>query len=504
VSNSRRSLAASGGFRQRSRVHIIRVFRPSVVARVADEPEADSRDIAMSSLGALQDKFQRNVVFSLRVRLDDRVDALGAVLQAVGAAGARIGEVNLVEHLAGHLVYDARVFAVDDAQIQQARRDVETLEGVEVVHLLDMAMETHRGGSCEMRGRTAIRSNTDLRIVYTPGVARVCKAIEADPSKARDYTNIANKVAIVTNGTAILGLGDIGPVAGLPVMEGKAAIFWEFAGISAEPILIDTHDADEFINVTRAIACGFGAIQIEDVKAPECFRITRELDEALPVPVFHDDQHGTATIVLAGLYSALRKTGRAIGDLRCAISGAGAAGTAIADLLLRAGIDDVVLCDSVGVISRGRKERMNPEKVALAERTNRDNLTGSLADAMRDRDLFIGVSQPNIVSQEMVRSMTPDPLVFALANPVSEIERDDALEAGAVIYADGRMMNNALAYPGIFRGALDSAAPAITMEMLMAAANALAKIVPEGALMPEMMSPATHQAVARAVAGAAE
>jgi malate dehydrogenase (oxaloacetate-decarboxylating) len=209
-------------------------------------------------------------------------------------------------------------------------------------------METHRGGACECRARTPIRSNTDLRIVYTPGVARVCRAIQDDAERAWEFTNIANKVAIATNGTAILGLGDIGPLAGLPVMEGKAAIFWEFARISAEPILIDTHDPEEFISVMEKLAVGFGAIQIEDVAAPACFHITRELDRRLPIPVFHDDQHGTATIVLAGLLSAVKKTGKKIKQMRCAISGAGAAGTAIAELLQIAGIADVVLADRAG------------------------------------------------------------------------------------------------------------------------------------------------------------
>ncbi len=458
----------------------------------------------MASLEALQDRFQRNVAFLMQVRLDDDADALGKVLTAVGAAGARAGEVTKVEHQASHIVYDIQIFAASDDQMAAVRSAAEAVEGTEIAGVIDLAMHTHVGGTCEMRTRTPIRSNTDLRIVYTPGVARVCRAIEADPGLAREYTNIANKVAIVTNGTAILGLGDIGPLAGLPVMEGKASIFWEFAGVSAEPLLIDTHDVDEFIAVCEKIACGFGAIQIEDVKAPECFGITRELDARLPIPVFHDDQHGTATIVLAGLYSALAKTGRDITTLRVAISGAGAAGTAVADLILHAGADDVVLCDSTGIIHRGRKERMNNEKIALAERTNKRNVTGSLGDAMEGAHLFIGLSRPDIVSQEMVRPMAEGPIVMALANPVSEIGRDDALAAGAAIYADGRMMNNALAYPGIFRGALDVGAEAITQEMLMAAARALADVVPEGQLMPEMMDPATHQAVAQAVMHAAD
>jgi malate dehydrogenase (oxaloacetate-decarboxylating) len=457
----------------------------------------------MGSLEALQDRFRRNVVFQIVVRLSGGPEILGGVLSAVAGAGGAVGGTTLAEVQDGALVYELQVFVSDDEQMGRVRSAVDALAAAAVLDVRDLALETHRGGACEMRGRTPIRSNTDLRIVYTPGVARVCKAIQADPSKARELTNLANKVAIVTNGTAILGLGDIGPVAGLPVMEGKSAIFWEFAGISAEPILIDTPDPKEFIHICERIAPTFGAIQIEDVAAPECFEITRTLDARLPIPVFHDDQHGTATIVLAGLLSALRQTGKRIEDMTTVISGAGAAGTAVTDLLMQAGVGDVVLCDSRGVLYRGRSENMNPEKQALAERTNRHNVRGTLADAMKGRELFIGVSRPNLVTQDMVRSMAPRPIVFALANPVSEITVAEAYEAGASLAADGRMMNNALAYPGIFRGALDAAAQSITTEMLTAAANALAGAVPKGVFLPEMMDPATHRAVAEAVRAAA-
>lgn len=455
----------------------------------------------MGSLEALQDRLGNNIVFEMRIRIVGDVDPQGSLIQAIRRTGAKISDLGLetIEKETGDLIYSITLFTSGDQQLADARQAAEAIEGVEVVEVLDLAMESHRGGSCQMVASNPIESNTDLRIVYTPGVARVCKAIEADPSKAREFTGIHNKVAIVTNGTAILGLGDIGCVAGMPVMEGKSAIFWEFAGISAEPILIDTKDPDEFINVCEKIAPTFGAIQIEDVAAPECFQITRELDARLPIPVFHDDQHGTATVLLGGLYSALRRTGRKMEDLRCVICGAGAAGTAIADLLLEGDVADVVVCDSVGALHRERSERMNPEKQALAERTNRANVQGTLSDAMKGCDVFVGVSQPNIVSQEMVRSMADDPMVFALANPVSEISREDALAAGAAIYADGRMMNNALAYPGIFRGALDAQAEIITIEMMLAAAKALADVVPDGQLMPEMMDPNTHQSVANAV-----
>jgi len=452
---------------------------------------------------ALHDRFGLPLAFSLRAVLDDQADPLARLLGAVAKAGGRLGHIQLTEQRHGKTVYDLQMFLKNDEHLQQVAAACKAVSGVEVTKLADLAMESHRGGACEMRSRAPIRSNTDLRIVYTPGVARVCKAIQADPAKARQFTNIANKVAIATNGTAILGLGDIGALAGLPVMEGKAAIFWEFTGISAEPVLIDTHDPQEFVNIMEKLACGFGAIQIEDVAAPECFYITRELDRRLKIPVFHDDQHGTATIVLAGLYSALKLTHRKIDQVRVAISGAGAAGTAIAELLQLAGVGDVVLADRAGVLYRGRTENMNPEKVALAGRTNKDNIQGALADAMRGRELFIGVSQAGIVSKDMVRAMAPKPIVFALANPVSEIPVADAYGAGAAIAADGRMMNNALAYPGIFRGALDAAAESITVDMMMAAAQALAGLVPQGQLMPEMMDPATHQAVAEAVKKAA-
>ena len=457
----------------------------------------------MATSKALHDTFGRNVVFSLHARLNTADTSIGAVLEAIDAAGARVGELKLSDYAGKEVTYEIQIFAADDEQALAARDRVGSMRGARVMQFLDAAMEAHRDGSSYSRSRRPIQSNTDLRIVYTPGVARVCKAIEAKPALARTYTAVANKVAIVTNGTAILGLGDIGALAGLPVMEGKAAIFWEFAGISAEPLLIETHDADEFINVCKKVAIGYGAIQVEDVAAPECFRITRELDAALPIPVFHDDQHGTATIVLAGLYSAVKQTQKDITKLKCAISGAGAAGTAIADLLMQAGVPDVVLTDRAGILHPDRKENMNSEKLALARRTNPQRIKGGLAEAMAGRDLFIGVSQANIVSKDMVRSMAPKPLVFALANPISEISVADAYEAGAAIAADGRMMNNALAYPGIFRGALDANVPTITQEMLMAAAKALATCVPPGDLMPEMMDPNTHKAVADAVKAAA-
>jgi malate dehydrogenase (oxaloacetate-decarboxylating) len=453
---------------------------------------------------AFQDRLGRNIAFLLRVRLYGREDVRGKLCDAVAGAGAVLAELELeeIEETSKDLVYLLTVFTTGDDQLAAARDAINQIDGAAVMETVDVAMESHRGGSCEMTA-PPIESNTDLRIVYTPGVARVCKAIEANPDLARDYTAIGNTVAIVTNGTAILGLGDIGCVPGMPVMEGKSAIFRNFAGISAIPILVDTKDPERFIETVVTIASTFGAIQVEDVAAPACFRITRELDERLNIPVMHDDQHGTATIVLAGVKSACKQLGRDLARMTCAISGAGASGTAISELLQQAGIADVILVDSKGIVHRDRDD-LNPEKRALAERTNKDNRTGGLAEAMQGADLFVGCSKPDLVSQEMVRSMNADPIVFPLANPVSEISRDDALDAGAKIYADGRYMNNAIAYPGIFRGALDTGATCITRAMMLAAADALADIVPDGELLPEMMDPDTHAAVAEAVAAAVE
>ncbi|MCE5328595.1 MAG: NAD-dependent malic enzyme [Planctomycetaceae bacterium] len=465
-------------------------------------PALSENRTAMESREALHDRFGRNTVFDVLLRFSGDNAALAAAITAITDAGARVGNIDFTAAADKVFNYRLQVFTSGDAQMAAAKAALEKTAGFEVTAVLDAAMEAHRGGSTYIKSRIPIRTNTDLRIVYTPGVARVCKAIEAKPELARTYTGIGKRIAICTDGTAILGLGNIGTVAGLPVMEGKAAIFAEFAGLSAEAVLINTRDSDDFVHVMETIAGSYGAIQVEDVKAPECFAITRELDRRLDIPVMHDDQHGTATIVLAGLFSALKQIGKKMGDLRCAISGAGAAGTAIADLLVHCGIADVVLVDSRGIVEESRGD-LNEEKKALARRTNKGKIKGSLADALKGRELFIGVSQPNIVTQDMVRSMAPRPLVFPLANPVSEISRPDALAAGAALYADGRIMNNALAYPGLFRGALEAGAKIFTLEMLIAAAEALVTLVPPGQLLPEMMDPATHEAVAAATVRAA-
>ena len=368
---------------------------------------------------------------------------------------------------------------------------------------LNEILPLHEGGKTRMTARVHLDSVESLRRIYTPGVAEVSRIIEAEPDKVYEYTSVGETVAVVTNGTAVLGLGDVGVHAAMPVMEGKSVILMEMVDIAAVPLLVDLHDADRFVDAVAAVAPTFGAILLEDIAAPLCFEVEDRLREAADVPVFHDDQHGTAVVVLAALISALKIADRRAEDLRVVMNGAGAAGSAVARFLLSYGVDDVVLCDRAGAIYRGRDEHMNPAKEKIAAETNRDNQRGNLAEVMRGKDVFIGVSVAGCVSQDMVRSMAPDPIVFAMANPVPEIWPHEALEAGAVAAEDGRHINNALGFPGIFRGALDARARTINEEMKIAAASTLADLAPEGELVPDFMDRAVHRAVADAVAEAA-
>ncbi len=368
---------------------------------------------------------------------------------------------------------------------------------------VDDILRLHRGGKTRMTSRLRLDTVQRLRQIYTPGVAEVSRIIEADPDKLYDYTSVADTVAVVTNGTAVLGLGDVGVRAAMPVMEGKCVILMEMVDIAAVPLLVDSHDAAQVIEAVAAIAPTFGAILLEDIAAPVCFEVEDALKERVDVPVFHDDQHGTAVVVLAALISALKIAGKRAGDVRVVMNGAGAAGSAVARFLLNYGIADVVLCDRAGAIYRGRTENMNPVKEQIAAITNRANQKGSLAEVMPDKDVFIGVSIAGAVTPEMVRSMAPGPIVFAMANPVPEIWPDEALEAGAIAAEDGRHINNALGFPGIFRGALDARARDINEEMKIAASSVLAALAPEGQLVPDFMDRAVHRAVADAVAGAA-
>lgn len=367
-------------------------------------------------------------------------------------------------------------------------------------------------GKIEIVTRAPINTREELAVAYTPGVAEPCLEIARDESLAYDYTRKGNLVAVITDGTAVLGLGDIGPSAGMPVMEGKCALFKRFADIDAFPICIDSKDPKVIIDTVVNISKSFGGINLEDISAPRCFEIETELKKRCDIPVFHDDQHGTAIITSAGLLNAVKLTGKKMGGLKIVISGAGAAGISIARLFLQMGFGDVVLCGSKGTIYDGAPYN-NPAQQEMAKLTNRDKLAGTLADAMKEADVFIGVSKPGIVSQDMVRSMAKDPILFAMANPVPEIMPELAMEAGAAVMGTGRsdfpnQVNNVLAFPGIFKGVLSVRSKAITDSMKEAAARAIAGVISDEALradyvLPDAFDPKVVEAVAAAVAAEA-
>lgn len=367
-------------------------------------------------------------------------------------------------------------------------------------------------GKLEIKSRAAINNAKDLSLAYTPGVAEPCREIHKDPSKSYLYTRKWNTVAVISDGTAVLGLGDIGPLAAMPVMEGKCVLFKEFSNVDAVPIVLDTKNVDEIVNTISAIAPSFGGINLEDIAAPRCFEIEKRLKEKLDIPVFHDDQHGTAIVVLSGILNALKIVKKDLKKLKIVINGAGSAGTAICKLLLSSGVTNIVMCDINGVIHKGAK-LANDSLKELAEITNPNNETGTLKDAIKNADVFIGVSAPNLVSKEMVKTMNSDAIIFAMANPTPEIFPEDAKEAGARIVGTGRsdypnQINNVLAFPGIFRGALDAHATDINEEMKVAAAYAIAnaideKDLSENNIIPKAFDEKVQRMVAEAVKKAA-
>lgn len=374
----------------------------------------------------------------------------------------------------------------------------------------EKALMLHKewNGKIETVSKTPVKSREDLSIAYTPGVAEPCKVIAQDKEAAYTYTMKANTVAVVSDGSAVLGLGNIGPYAAMPVMEGKAVLFKEFGGVNAVPICLDTQDTEEIIKAVTYLAPGFGGINLEDISAPRCFEIEERLKEILDIPVFHDDQHGTAIVVLAGIINGLKVVGKKKEDCKVVVNGAGSAGVAITKLLLTYGFPNIVMCDKVGIVSKDT-EGLNWMQKKMTEVTNPNNETGTLADAMRGADIFIGVSAPGIVSAEMVASMNKDAILFAMANPVPEIMPDIAKAAGARVVGTGRsdfpnQVNNVVAFPGIFKGALEGRAAQITEEMKLAAANAIASLVPdeelnEDNIMPEAFNPKVAEVVAEAV-----
>ncbi len=381
--------------------------------------------------------------------------------------------------------------------------------------LRDDALKLHKDnqGKLNIMSKVPVTDKASLSLAYTPGVAEPCKEIEHDVNTVYDYTSKGNLVAVVSDGTAVLGLGDIGAYAAIPVMEGKAVLFKEFGGVDSFPICVKTKDPDEIVNIVEMIEPVFGGINLEDISAPRCFEIERKLKERLSIPVFHDDQHGTAIIVLAGLMNALRLTKKKMEDIVVVINGSGAAGIAISKIILNVGVKDMLLVDRTGIIYKGREKGMNWAKEEMAEVTNKNHKSGSLADALVGADVFIGVSQANIVTEEMVKSMNKDSIIFAMANPVPEIDPDLARKAGARVVGTGRsdypnQINNVLAFPGIFRGTFDVRAKTINEEMKLAAANSLSELISDEELTEDYIIPMpfdkrVRPAIAKAVAQAA-
>jgi len=455
-----------------------------------------------------------SISYSITVRLDLPAGgtAISRLTTAVEQAGGIVTALDVSASDHDRIQIDVTCAASDTDHAQRIVEALRELDGVLVHKVSDRTFLMHLGGTIEMASKHPIRNRDDLSMVYTPGVARVCEAIAANPEDARRLTVKRNSVAVVTDGSAVLGLGNIGPAAALPVMEGKAALFKRFAGIDAWPLCLDTQDPDTIVEVVRAVSPGFGGINLEDISAPRCFEIEARLRDILDVPVFHDDQHGTAIVVLAALTNALRVVGKDLDSVRLVLSGAGAAGTAILRLLLEAGVRDVIVADVGGVIHRGRPG-LHESLVWLAEATNAAELTGDLKEALVGADVFVGVSAADLLTGEDVSRMAEDAIVFALANPVPEIDPGQA-RAHAAVVATGRsdypnQINNVLAFPGVFRGLLDASATQIDDTLLVAAAEAIAAVVTTEELnanyiIPSVFHADVHTAVAAAVRQAAE
>jgi len=448
---------------------------------------------------------------TIRVEIDDRPGMLGQVASAIGQAGGIIGAVDLVEVEDHHTLRDITVAATGQDHWEEIVASIEALPQARVIDTTDRTFLLHVGGKIEQHNKHPLRTRDDLSMAYTPGVARVCLAIHEDPNKAFQYTIKRNTVAVVTDGTAVLGLGDIGPAAALPVMEGKAMLFKEFGDVDAFPICLDTKDPDGIVAAVRAIAPAFGGINLEDISAPRCFAIEDRLKEELDIPVFHDDQHGTAVVVLAALLNAAKLTGRGLPGMRVVVTGLGAAGIAVTRMLLEAGVSDVIGVDSRGAIHVGRPDyvdgTMHPVKRWYAEVTNPEGRDGGPADVVEGADLFIGLSGARVLPAEALGRMRPDAMVFAMANPTPEVAPEEAAPYVRIV-ATGRsdypnQINNVLAFPGIFRGALDVRARAIDEEMKLAAARAIAGIVTDAELREDYIIPSVfNRDVAPAVAAA--
>jgi malate dehydrogenase (oxaloacetate-decarboxylating) len=442
---------------------------------------------------------------TVRLAIANRPGMLGRVAMAIGDAGGDIGAVDLVESGRDRIVRDITISSRDSAHGQQIVNRLKRLSSVRVVNTSDRTFLMHLGGKIEIHNKVPIRTRDDLSMVYTPGVARICMAIREDRQRAFALTMKHNAVAVVTDGTAVLGLGDIGPEAALPVMEGKAMLFKEFAGVDAFPICLATKDPAKIVETIKHLAPAFGGINIEDIAAPRCFEIEQQLRKDLDIPVFHDDQHGTAVVVLAALLNALRIVRKPLRSLRVVVTGVGAAGTATIKILQSSGVRDIIGVDEHGTLHRGRVKGMDFMKRWVATATNPRQVTGGLGEAVQRADVFIGLSVPGILAVRDVKRMARDPIVFAMANPVPEIQPEEA-ERHVRVMATGRsdypnQINNVLCFPGFFRGLLDSRARTVNDEMKLAAARALAACVARSELSAEYIIPSVfNKTVAPAVA----
>ncbi|WP_035107297.1 NAD-dependent malic enzyme [Desulfovirgula thermocuniculi] len=447
----------------------------------------------------------------LRLKLANRPGVLARVLEVVAAEGGNLGAIDLVAATPQHVVRDLMVRLASAESLERIAGALKQLPGVELLHVADRVYLRHLGGKIEVGLKAPLKNWEDLSLVYTPGVARIAKDVAQNPLSAYRLTMKGNFVAIVTDGSAVLGLGNLGPLAALPVMEGKAALFKQFAGVDAVPLCLNVHEPEEIVRVVAAISPAFGGINLEDIAAPKCFEVEERLRELLDIPVFHDDQHGTAIVTLAALLNALKVVGKDIRAVKVVISGAGAAGVAITKILLSAGARRIVVCDRKGAIARDNPPK-EPHKRWLAANTNEECLHGSLKEVLAGADVFIGVSAPGLLTRENVMKMADNPVVFALANPDPEVEPEEIYGVAGVI-ATGRsdypnQVNNALAFPGVFRGALNCHARTINEEMCLAAAHALAGVIPDDQLSAENIIPSVFNkdvvpAVARAVEEAA-
>lgn len=447
--------------------------------------------------------------FTVRLEYPNEPGMLGKIASLVGEEGGSIGAVDIVRMMGNVITRDFTIYASGDEHAQLILKSLRQIPGVKVVKYSDRTFLLHLGGKISVQPKIPIRTRDDLSMAYTPGVARVCEAIVAHPEDVFNLTIKRNTVAVVTDGSAVLGLGNIGAAASLPVMEGKAMLFKEFAGVDAFPLALQTQDVDELVRTVEILSPVFGGINIEDIAAPRCFEVEERLSERLDIPVFHDDQHGTAVVTLAALQNATRIVGKSLESLKIVINGAGAAGIAISRLLLRAGVSDIVLCDRAGALYAGREEHMNPYKRAIAETTNPRRLRGALGEVIEGADVFIGVSSAGVLSAEEVRRMAPEPIVFAMANPVPEVLPEEIVGIARII-ATGRsdypnQINNVLCFPGFFRGLLDCRARRVTEEMKLAAARAIASVIKPSELHEDYIVPSVFdRRVAEAVATAVE